>query len=336
MGPSSGPNIKLFQRFREYWGSIESGLDVEFVASVLSPVRDDIIRFIQQQLTEFHRRDDYRELLHLSLLFLGADFSGDIHIQAPGAFHRARWMSKLIYSLKIYIFRSRFRLTACELSSLGHFNTFVIKVYLKAWFTYACASSAPQNDLQLLRELDSYKKTHEAIAKAAIKSFSGHLWYLSEILVGLAFFDSAVSAEVKSAIVKALDKKTADHPRRIAFNSTVPQKQLSDFVSQQLFIALNIPQHFQMNSPDTWSSDNDYIAGQRKLKSLKVVNDAAERGVALIQAFNGVLTNQGEQKQFLLQVVQKHRRDFPNTNKSTFTTVTAAAVEATSTSADNY
>ena len=56
MGPSSGPNIKLFQRFREYWGSVdqssyESGLDVEFIASVLSPVRDDIIRFIQQQLT---------------------------------------------------------------------------------------------------------------------------------------------------------------------------------------------------------------------------------------------------------------------------------------------
>jgi len=61
-----------------------------------------------------------------------------------------------------------------------------------------------------------------------------------------------------------------------------------------------------MNSPDTWSTDNDYIVGQRKVRSLKVVNDAAERGVALIQAFSGVLTNQEEQKQFLLQVVEKH------------------------------
>lgn len=95
MGPSSGPNIKLFQRFRECWGSIdhstyESGLDIEFIASTLNPVKDDIIHFIRQQLTEFHPRDDYRELLHLSLLFLGADCSGDVHIQAPGAFHRAR------------------------------------------------------------------------------------------------------------------------------------------------------------------------------------------------------------------------------------------------------
>jgi len=343
MGPSSGPNIKLFQRFREYWASIdqstyESGLDVEFIMSALNPVKDDIISFIRQQLTQFHPRDDYRELLHLSLLFLGADCCGDLHIQAPGAFHRARWMSKIIYSLKIYIFRSQFRLTARELSSLGQFNTFVIKVYLKAWFTCACAASAPQNDLQLLRELESYKKQHESVAKAAIKSFSGHLWYLSEILVGFAFFDSAVSAEVKSAMVKALDKNTTDHPRRIAFTPTVTQKQLSDFVSKhtkQLFTALNIPQQFLLNSPDTWSTDKDYIDGQRKVRSLKVVNDAAERGVALIQAFNGVLTNQEEQKQFLLQVVEKHRCDFPNCNKSTLTTVTAAAAELTSTSADN-
>lgn len=109
------------------------------------------------------------------------------------------------------------QLTARELSSLGHFNTFVLKIYLKAWFTCACASSAPQNDLQLLCELESYKESHEAVAKAAMKSFSGHLRYLSEILVCLAFFDSAVSAELKSAMVTALDNKTTDHPRCIAF-----------------------------------------------------------------------------------------------------------------------
>ena len=94
-------------------------------------------------------------------------------------------MPKLIYSVKIFLFRSQFPLTARELSSLGHFNTFILKIYLKAWFTCTSASSAPQNDLQLLYDLESYNSTHEAAAKAAIKSFSGHLWYLSEILVGL-------------------------------------------------------------------------------------------------------------------------------------------------------
>jgi len=39
---------------------------------------------------------------------------------------------------------------------------------------------------------------------------------------------------------------------------------------------LNIPEHFLTNSPDTWDSDNDYIDGQRKVRSSKDVNDAAE------------------------------------------------------------
>ena len=51
-GQSSGPNIKLFQRFHEYWASVdqfthESGLDVEFIVSTLNPVKDDIVRFIR-------------------------------------------------------------------------------------------------------------------------------------------------------------------------------------------------------------------------------------------------------------------------------------------------
>ena len=75
-----------------------------------------------------------------------------------------------------------------------------------------------------------------------------------------------------------------------------------------------------------WESDNGYIVGQRKVRSLKIFNDAAERGVALIQEVNGVLTIHEEQKQFLLQVIEKHRHDFPNPNKST---LTAAATKST-------
>ncbi len=341
LGPSCGPNIKLFQRFGQSWSSIdqskyESGLKEDPIASVLNPVRDDLIKFIQQQLTEFQPRDDYRELLQLSLLFLGAELKNvSVHIQVPGAFHHARWMAKLIYSMKIFLFRSQFRLTAREMSGLSHFNSFVLKVYLKAWFTCACASSAPRNDLQLLCELENYKKINESVANAAIKSFSGHLWYLSETLVGLAFFDSEVSNEMKSAMVAALDIETTDHPRRCAFTTTLLKKKLSDFVSQhtrQLFTALDIPLNFLTSNPATWSSDNDYIIAQKRVRCLKVVNDAAERGVALIQTFNGILTNQEEQKQFLLQVVEKHRRDFPNPNKSTF--VAAASVAAASATAD--
>src|SRR6218665_4132912 len=140
MGPSSGPNIKLFHRFGECWSSIyrsayERGLKVQSIALVLDPITDELIQFIQQQLVQFQPRDDYRELLQLSLVFLGSVSEAHVHIRTPGAIHRARWMAKLIYSLKIFIFRSQFKMTARELSALGEFCVSVVKVYLKAWYT---------------------------------------------------------------------------------------------------------------------------------------------------------------------------------------------------------
>jgi len=51
-------------------------------------------------------------------------------------------------------------------------------------------------------------------------------------------------------------------------------------------------------------------------RSVKVVNDLAERGVALVQEFNSSLTRNEEQKQYLLQVVEQHRRQFAEPTKA--------------------
>ena len=47
------------------------------------------------------------------------------------------------------------------------------------------------------------------------------------------------------------------------------------------------------------------------MEKLQVVNDGAERGVAMISAFNDTLTRDEETKQALLQVVEHHRRLHP-------------------------
>ena len=44
------------------------------------------------------------------------------------------------------------------------------------------------------------------------------------------------------------------------------------------------------------------------------INDRAERGVDLIQAFNET-TKDESQKQYHLQVVEKHRKEFPKRNR---------------------
>jgi len=80
---------------------------------------------------------------------------------------------------------------------------------------------------------------------------------------------------------------------------------------------LDIQQDFLNHHPSTWGSNKNFVDGLKRVQNLKVVNDAAERGIALIQSFNGILTNQEEQKQYLLHVVEQHQQKYPNPNKST-------------------
>ena len=52
---------------------------------------------------------------------------------------------------------------------------------------------------------------------------------------------------------------------------------------------------------------------------MNVVNDHAERGVSLTEEYSNSITKNEDQLQFLLQVVQEHRKAFPNSKKCTLT-----------------
>lgn len=61
--------------------------------------------------------------------------------------------------------------------------------------------------------------------------------------------------------------------------------------------------------PEEWKRDKKYLAAQRMLRTLNVVNDHAERGVKLMSDFNNLITNDEIQKQYALQVVAKFRKE---------------------------
>jgi len=60
---------------------------------------DDIKAFIQQQVTHEHPREDYLELLTQTGLLISLNIESPI--RKSGAIHRARWIAKAIYSLKM-------------------------------------------------------------------------------------------------------------------------------------------------------------------------------------------------------------------------------------------
>jgi hypothetical protein len=327
LGHSSAPEVLLFKRFQQQWSLIDqtqyqTGAQASGIGVT---VKQQVTAFARNQLLCESVRDDYREFLELSIIFLGSSPPRGVRFKAPGAMHHARWLSKVIYSLKVWMFQSQFRITAFEERGLHKMCIFAVVIYLKAWFTAPLAASAPNNDLNLLQTLHNFKQYDEAVSKATCKKLENHLWYLSEYLVGLAFFDPDVPCETKRRMVSALQEQQPKHSspgskRIIATASESSMLGLEDFVSSNtcnLLTKLQIGCNFLSADPDTWADRDDYKNGRSIVNKLSVTNDHAERGVALVEELNTLITHDEEQFQFLLQVVSDHRRRYPNCRKST-------------------
>lgn len=323
LSPTSAPEVLLFKRFKQQWSFIDHSTyspceEFERLSVCTPSVKDNIVQFaVSQLLQNKSLRGDYREFVELSIIFLGASPPRGVHFMTPGPMHNARWMSKVIYSLKVYLFRAQFKLTPFEEKGLLQMCIFAVILYLKAWITAPLASSAPSNDLSLLQELYSYRQHNEAISVATCKKMEGHLWYLSEQLVGLAFFDSSVSLSTKRNMVKALKNQPENEGpplKRITIvASSASEFQLENFVTRntmQLFEKLRITVDFLEYDPELWSTRDDYSEGAELIQQLHVTNDHAERGVALVQELNQRITHDEDQFQCLLQVVADHRRQY--------------------------
>lgn len=61
----------------------------------------------------------------------------------------------------------------------------------------------------------------------------------------------------------------------------------------------------------------DYQKGFKTINSLLVVNDGAERNIKFIDDYNSILTKYKDQKQYLLQMVNKYRKNYPDSKKTT-------------------
>ena len=107
-------------------------------------------------------------------MFLGGKNTANNTMRPPGAFHHARWMAKSIYAIKIFLFRSQFKLTANELKAMKQISLFVSLVYATAWNEATLPSYAPFNDIQFLRHLKE-GVPEKSISDVALKAFKRHL-----------------------------------------------------------------------------------------------------------------------------------------------------------------
>jgi len=118
----------------------------------------------------------------LSLVYLGDDNHGEMTFQRPGALHKARWMAKLLYSLKIALLPKDISelpsgtvTTIQQVPMIRVFVRFVTHVYSIWWLTCKNKVDAPWNDLQLYRRLIQYEVIDKNIAQSATRALNRHL-----------------------------------------------------------------------------------------------------------------------------------------------------------------
>ena len=100
-------------------------------------------------------------------------------IKIPGAISRARWMSKIIYSLKVVLF-SNTDLTSNGinkdlLENLIRITNFCVLKYIPGWLKCPVATEAAQNDLNLLVKLFDYDTKDKECSKSVLEGISNHL-----------------------------------------------------------------------------------------------------------------------------------------------------------------
>ena len=109
---SKSPEIQIFQRFRKHFSTIETNCEnFDFCVTPpnLTDKKDQIIEMCHNYLKQPFSRGDYKELVKLTLLYLGdpAAKRNFASFNKPGAMHKARWMSKILYAIKLDLLGSK-------------------------------------------------------------------------------------------------------------------------------------------------------------------------------------------------------------------------------------
>lgn len=225
-------------------------------------------------------------------------------------------MAKLIYAFKLYLFQGQevYNLTNKEKENLERFVRFGALLYVKNWVEAPICANAASNDLTFWKEAGKYSSIDEDIAKTTQKALQPHLWYLSDELIGLSLLSKKVSLENKVSILSKMSVPAP--PRMIRGNSNLlsDECELADFANSRtmlLFDKLNINNSFLNKHPSEWEQEPEFKAAKNIVNFFKVVNDIAERGVKLFKDFNKLITNDEEEKQLLLQIVEANRKQVP-------------------------
>ena len=197
------------------------------------------------------------------------------------------------------------------------FCVFALSYYIPMFFTSSWGCDAPGNDLQLYKELLAFKKIDITLA-----TLDRHCWYLDPPVVMFSLFSKKVSDDTKArmaARLLSLEKPEArlDLPE---YPTVTEGSELWDFVkphSWDFFTILRVEADWLTWPLDKWEESEDFRKARQFVTTVKVVNDAAERGIKLASDYAESLTKDSVVRQKFFQTVEFHQREKADKKKST-------------------
>ena len=133
-------------------------------------------------------------------------------LKAPGTRHHARWMSKVIYTIKIAMLQHQLKNDIPErfLMKIVALAQCFCLYYIKSWSRATLHFQAPSDELNLYKTLLTNAKYYKSedirqLSQAATTKFESYLRYLTERLLVLSLFSDA-SIQQKQSMAKQIKK----------------------------------------------------------------------------------------------------------------------------------
>ena len=108
---SKSPDFQVFVKFKDCFESLTNSsvedLELPIIPEDLSVNKQNLILICQEAQAGSFAKGDYKELVDLVLLYLGEGLKSFDGFIRTGALHKARWMAKLLYGIKIVLLRRR-------------------------------------------------------------------------------------------------------------------------------------------------------------------------------------------------------------------------------------
>lgn len=346
---SKSPEVTLFSRFRKHFdlpphttdqpmSKLDPGFFTGAAKDVVTVLKGEVLQKAQTELSI--RRDDYLEFIELCMMFLdGVEEGKVITFKRPGALHKARWMAKLLYSIKICLLEQHIAIlppgtvtTKRQVAKIRDFVNFATVIYSSWWMSCNSAVDAPWHDLKLICSLLQYNAVNSTVASSALSAFKNHLWYLTAEMVPLSLFSQLVPAterreladrllaiEPSTAPAKPVKRLGSGFGKPVFPSEITESTKLADLIGPDSWYTihiLEIDMSFFAEDVESWPGNRAYETSMANVLTVNVINDCAERGVKLSSDFLSSARSE-EHYQNVLQVVEHDRKRQPDLRKKT-------------------